>query len=182
VQLLKEFHVAFAYLTVASFVARGLLSIADSPLRNAKWIRIAPHIIDTLLLAFGIALAVTMSLPPLANSWLMAKIVGLLAYIGFMSMMRARSRPLKIVGFVARSAGRYISQSRTRSRSCRFSVRVFVACSVDRNAADRLHAELDRCDALASICVQPRSVRQLSRDAAVLRRADQRRLIGGGSD
>jgi uncharacterized membrane protein SirB2 len=102
VQLLKEFHVAFAYITVAGFVMRGLLAMADSPMRNAKWLRIAPHVIDTLLLAFGIALAVTMSLSPFANGWLMAKIVGLVAYIGFGVMtMRARSRPLKIVGFVA---------------------------------------------------------------------------------
>jgi uncharacterized membrane protein SirB2 len=101
VQLLKEFHVAFAYLTVASFAIRGLLSIAESPLRNAKWMRIAPHVIDTFLLLFGIALAVTLSLSPLANGWLMAKIVGLGAYVGFGVMaMRARTRPLKIVGFV----------------------------------------------------------------------------------
>jgi uncharacterized membrane protein SirB2 len=101
VQLLKEFHVGFAYLTVASFAIRGLLSIAESPLRNAKWMRIAPHVIDTFLLLFGIALAVTLSLSPFANGWLMAKIVGLVAYVGFGVMaMRARSRPLKIIGFV----------------------------------------------------------------------------------
>ena len=100
--LLKEFHVAFALITVAGFVVRGLLSLADSPLRNLRWVRIAPHVIDTLLLGFGIALAVAMSLSPLANPWLMAKIAGLLAYIGFGVMaMRAQSRPLKIVGFVA---------------------------------------------------------------------------------
>ena len=100
-ELIKEFHVGFAYLTLASFVARGLLSIADSPLRNAKWMRIAPHVIDTFLLLFGIALAVMLSLSPLANRWLMAKIVGLIAYIGFGVMaMRARGRPLKIIGFV----------------------------------------------------------------------------------
>jgi uncharacterized membrane protein SirB2 len=102
VLLLKEFHVAFALITVAGFVVRGLLSLADSPLRNLRWVRIAPHVIDTLLLGFGIALAVAMSLSPLANPWLMAKIGGLLAYIGFGVMaMRAQSRPLKIVGFVA---------------------------------------------------------------------------------
>ena len=100
--LLKEFHVALAFVTVAGFVVRGLLSLADSPLRNQTWMRVAPHIIDTLLLGFGIALAVSMSLSPFANSWLMAKIVGLIAYIGFGVMaMRARSRPLKIFGFVA---------------------------------------------------------------------------------
>ena len=100
--LLKEFHVAFAFITVAGFVVRGLLALADSPLRNLKWMRIAPHVIDTLLLGCGIALAVVMSLSPLANGWLMAKIVGLLAYIGFGVMaMRARSRPLKMAAFIA---------------------------------------------------------------------------------
>ena len=94
-QLVKELHVAFAYITVAGFVIRGLMSLADSPMRNAKWLRIAPQVIDTLLLAFGIALAVMLSLSPLANGWLMAKIVGLLAYVAFGVMtMRARSRPL----------------------------------------------------------------------------------------
>ena len=101
VELIREFHVGFAYLTLASFAIRGLLSIAESPLRNARWMRIAPHVIDTFLLLFGIALAVMLSLSPLANGWLMAKIVGLAAYVGFGVMaMRARTRPLKIVGFI----------------------------------------------------------------------------------
>jgi len=69
VELIREFHVGFAYLTLASFAIRGLLSIAESPLRNARWMRIAPHVIDTFLLLFGIALAVMLSLSPLANGW-----------------------------------------------------------------------------------------------------------------
>ena len=100
--MLKEFHVTLAYLTAAGFVVRALLSLAGSPLLGAKWLKIAPHVIDTLLLAFGIALAVSLSLSPGANPWLMAKIVGLVGYIGFGVMaMRARSRGLKVVGFVA---------------------------------------------------------------------------------
>jgi uncharacterized membrane protein SirB2 len=102
VQLLKSCHVALAYLTLAGFVVRGLLSIANSQLLTAKWLRIAPHVVDTLLLAFGIALAVMLSLSPFANDWLMAKLVGLVAYIGFgVVAMRARSRPVKIFAFVA---------------------------------------------------------------------------------
>ena len=34
VSLLKEFHVALAFITVAGFAVRGLLSLAESPLRN----------------------------------------------------------------------------------------------------------------------------------------------------
>jgi uncharacterized membrane protein SirB2 len=99
--LIKHLHVALALLTAVGFVARGVLAFADSQLRNTKWMRIAPHVIDTVLLACGITLAVQLSLSPLANGWLMSKILGLLAYIGFGVMtMRAGSRPLQLVGFV----------------------------------------------------------------------------------
>jgi uncharacterized membrane protein SirB2 len=101
VQLVKEFHVALAFITVAGFVARAALAMADNQLRNTKFVRIAPHVIDTLLLVFGITLAVQLSLSPVSNGWLMAKIVGLLAYIGFgVLTMRARSTPLRLLGFV----------------------------------------------------------------------------------
>jgi uncharacterized membrane protein SirB2 len=64
-------------------------------------VRIAPHVIDTLLLALGITLAVMLGVSPMEHAWLNAKIIGLLAYIGFGVMtMRASSRPLKLVGFV----------------------------------------------------------------------------------
>jgi uncharacterized membrane protein SirB2 len=100
--VLKGFHVALAYLTVAGFVVRGLLSLAGSPLLGARWLKVAPHVIDTLLLAFGVALAVTLSVSPLQHGWLMAKIVGLIAYIGFgVLALRARSRGLKIAAFAA---------------------------------------------------------------------------------
>jgi uncharacterized membrane protein SirB2 len=101
VQLIKEFHVALAFITVAGFVARAALAMTDNQLRNAKFVRIAPHVIDTLLLVLGITLAVQLSLSPLSNGWLMAKIIGLIAYIGFGVMtMRATSTPLRLIGFV----------------------------------------------------------------------------------
>lgn len=99
---IKHLHVVLAYLTVIGFAARGVLALIDSPIRQQKWIRIAPHVIDTLLLACGIALAVYLSLSPIAHGWLMAKIVALIAYIGFGVMaMRATSRPLQLVAFAA---------------------------------------------------------------------------------
>ena len=98
---LKDAHVALAYLTVAGFVVRGVWAVIGSPLREQLWVRIAPHVIDTLLLALGVTLAVMLSISPLEHAWLNAKIIGLVAYIGFGVMtMRASSRPLKLVGFV----------------------------------------------------------------------------------
>jgi uncharacterized membrane protein SirB2 len=99
---IKSLHVALAYVTVVGFVLRALLSFASSPLRNVKWVRIAPHVIDTLLLVCGIVLAVSLSISPLVHGWLAAKIVGLLLYIGFgVAAMRATAVPVKLAAFIA---------------------------------------------------------------------------------
>ena len=97
--MLKLFHIALAYLTVIGFVVRGIWVLADSPMREQKWVRIAPHVIDTLLLVAGVVLMLNLSLSPLSG-WLAAKLLGLLAYIGFgVLTMRAGSRSVQLLGF-----------------------------------------------------------------------------------
>ena len=99
--MLKSFHITLAYLTAIGFVVRGLWSIAGSPLREQKWVRVAPHVIDTLLLTLGVALAFDIG-ASLADGWLAAKMTALLAYIGFgVLAMRAPTRRLKVLGFTA---------------------------------------------------------------------------------
>jgi len=97
--MLKALHVALAYLTVTGFVMRGLWALTDSPLRREKWVKIAPHVVDTLLLATGVALAFQISQSPFSG-WLGAKLLGLLVYIGFgVLTMRGSTRSLQMVGF-----------------------------------------------------------------------------------
>ncbi len=99
--MIRSLHIALAYVTVIGFVLRALLRFAQSPLLQQKWIRIAPHVIDTVLLLAGITLAVQLAISPLVHGWLAAKIVGLILYIGFGVMtMRARTTPLRTVGFI----------------------------------------------------------------------------------
>ena len=91
---------ALAYLTVTGFIVRAFWSLSGSPMRDERWVRTAPHLIDTLLLALGVVLAIELSLSPFAG-WLAAKLIGLLCYIGFgVLTMRAPSRVLKLAGFV----------------------------------------------------------------------------------
>ena len=98
--MLEAFHIALAYLTVAGFVVRGIWALTDSPLRREKWVRIAPHVVDTLLLTLGVVMAVRLAVSPFSG-WLAAKLVGLLVYIGFgVLTMRASTRPLQLSGFV----------------------------------------------------------------------------------
>jgi len=81
--LLKGFHVSVVVISVSFFTLRVILTLGDIDWRSRwPWLKIFPHINDTLLLASGITLAVLLHLSPLAHLWLMAKLILLLAYIG----------------------------------------------------------------------------------------------------
>jgi len=68
--------------------------LAGSPLLRARFVRIAPHVVDTVLLGAAIAMAVLARLSPHAHPWLAAKIAGLLLYIalGAVALRYGRSR------------------------------------------------------------------------------------------
>jgi uncharacterized membrane protein SirB2 len=100
---LKWLHVGCVIASGAGFLARGVLMLADSSLLRARFIRIAPHVVDTMLLAAAIAMAVLARLSPLAQPWLAAKIAGLVAYIvlGAIALRHGRSRRARGTAFVA---------------------------------------------------------------------------------
>lgn len=55
--------------------------MAGSPPARSRWAKNLPHIIDTLFLATGIGLALSIAQYPLSHAWLTAKVGGLLLYI-----------------------------------------------------------------------------------------------------
>ena len=81
-EVLKTIHVTCVVLSFTGFFIRGIWMLKDSALLQQRWVKIAPQIVDTLLLISAIALAVQMHLSPLEQPWLMAKIIALLVYIG----------------------------------------------------------------------------------------------------
>ncbi len=98
--MLKSMHLALAYLTVLGFVVRGIWALTGSALGAQKWVKITPHVVDTALLVLGVVMLIQLSISPL-QGWLVAKLMGLLAYIGFgVLTMRAATQHLKIAGFV----------------------------------------------------------------------------------
>jgi uncharacterized membrane protein SirB2 len=102
-ELLKTIHVSCVVLSGSGFFARGLLMLNESPLLTARLVRIAPHVIDTGLLASAIAMAWLARLSPLAHPWLGAKIIALLVYIGIgmVALKRGRTRRVRVTAFVA---------------------------------------------------------------------------------
>jgi uncharacterized membrane protein SirB2 len=61
-----------------------------------RWVKIMPHVIDTVLLSSAIMLAILIQQNPLVDSWLTAKVVGLLIYIG-LGMVALRFGKTRIV-------------------------------------------------------------------------------------
>jgi uncharacterized membrane protein SirB2 len=95
--MMKTLHISLAYLTVAGFVIRAVWSYTAPDMLRQKWVRIAPHVIDSLLLILGVLLAFNLMDGPW-QAWLVAKLVALLAYIGFGVMTLRGSGTLKHVG------------------------------------------------------------------------------------
>lgn len=81
-ELVKLIHLSCAVLTLIGFVGRGILVYRHSPYLSRRWLKIAPHIIDTLLLGSAIYMAINLSLIPWESSWLGVKILLVLVYIG----------------------------------------------------------------------------------------------------
>jgi uncharacterized membrane protein SirB2 len=46
------------------------------------WLRVTPHVVDSLLLLAGIGLALIIRQYPFLDAWLTAKLLALIAYIG----------------------------------------------------------------------------------------------------
>jgi len=95
----KGLHVAAVALSWTLFFLRGVWMIADSPRLEARWVRVVPHVNDTILLLAGIYLATLVGLQP----WIVAKLVALVAYIliGMVAITRGRTKPTRIAAWVA---------------------------------------------------------------------------------
>ena len=95
---LKHLHITCVVSTLLSFSVRGLWMLLDSPMSTRRWVEIAPHIIDTLLLASGLALAFTLGQYPFVHAWLTAKFFALIGYIvlGTIALKRGRTKTIRV--------------------------------------------------------------------------------------
>ncbi|MBS0393695.1 MAG: SirB2 family protein, partial [Proteobacteria bacterium] len=72
-----------------------------SPQLERPFFRVAPHLIDTILLASAVLLAVIVRQYPFVNAWLTAKVVGLVAYVvlGSLAIRRGRTPRVRALAF-----------------------------------------------------------------------------------
>lgn len=104
--LAKSIHVACVVLSLGGFAARGVLMLAGSPVLEARFVRIAPHVVDTLLLASALWLSWIIRQYPFVDAWLTAKVLGLVAYIvlGAIALRRGRTKGVRLAAFAGAAA------------------------------------------------------------------------------
>jgi uncharacterized membrane protein SirB2 len=103
VLLLKHLHVTCVVLSISGFLVRGVWMMRESPWLQKKWVRVAPHIIDTILLGSAILLTMQIQQYPFVHHWLTAKVLALLAYIiiGAIGLKYGSTKKIRVSAWLA---------------------------------------------------------------------------------
>ncbi|ELV8725264.1 SirB2 family protein [Vibrio fluvialis] len=100
---LKHFHLLTIGLSALLLSVRYVLMMMDSELRQHKFLKVFPHIVDTFLLLSGIGLIFVTGLVPFtaAAPWMTDKLTSVLAYIalGFFALKLGRNKLLRTFAF-----------------------------------------------------------------------------------
>lgn len=81
--VVKQLHVTCVILSISLFFLRGSLTLMARPWRSRRLLRTAPHLIDSVLLGSALWMVAQSGQYPFEAHWLTAKVLALLAYIGF---------------------------------------------------------------------------------------------------
>lgn len=100
---IKSLHIACVVLSGTGFFLRGLLMTRDSPLLKSRWLKILPHVNDTVLLAAALTLAAMAGWYPFVDAWITAKVFGLIVYIilGSLALQPGRGKGVRLVSWLA---------------------------------------------------------------------------------
>jgi uncharacterized membrane protein SirB2 len=90
-------------LSGVGFVARGLGHFAGARWVASRTARTLPHVVDTVLLVSAVGLAYLLRVSPWGTPWLLAKVVGLCAYVGLgtVALRFGRARNTRITAWAA---------------------------------------------------------------------------------
>jgi len=118
---LKHLHLTAVVLSFTLFVLRGVWMLIDSPRLRRPWVRVVPHVIDTVLLASALGLVAILHQYPFVHGWLTAKVAALVVYIvlGSIALKRGSNKPVRAAAWIAALAvfGYIVSVALSRSPS-----------------------------------------------------------------
>lgn len=100
--LVKHLHLTAVVLSVLLFLFRFVLLSMKSPMLQKKWLKILPHIVDTILLISAATLIVLIQQYPFVDAWVTEKLLALVMYIFMvtLALKLAKTNFMRIIGVV----------------------------------------------------------------------------------
>jgi uncharacterized membrane protein SirB2 len=98
----KHLHLTLVATSVLFFIVRFVLQLRQSSIMDKKFVKVAPHVIDTFLLLSGLGLCFIIQQFPFVDPWLTEKIIAVAAYIllGYMALRTDRNKLFKVFAFI----------------------------------------------------------------------------------
>lgn len=98
----KHIHMTCIALSVLLFIMRFIWTMTQSSMLQKKWVKITPHIVDTLLILSAATLCVLISQYPFVTPWVTEKLVGLFMYVFMvaLALKMARTNFMRVIGFI----------------------------------------------------------------------------------
>ncbi|AZG74428.1 SirB2 family protein [Shewanella livingstonensis] len=98
----KHTHMMLVAMSVIFFIVRFVLHLRQSPIMEKKFVKVAPHVIDTFLLLSGFTLCFMIKQYPFVDPWMTEKITCVVAYIalGVMALKSNRNKLFKFFAFI----------------------------------------------------------------------------------
>jgi uncharacterized membrane protein SirB2 len=103
---IKHLHVITAVISITLFILRFYWKWRSAAIMQQRWIKIAPHLNDTVLFVTGIILIFITHFYPFSiqGTWLTEKLIGVIIYIGLGHLAmgkRTRSQMVRTTAFMA---------------------------------------------------------------------------------
>lgn len=110
---IKHLHLLTVAISIVLFILRFFWKWRNSAMMERRWVKITPHVNDTVLFATGIALVFITHFYPFTpqGTWLTEKLVGVIIFVvlGYVALSkRPRSQKVRCFAFVAALACMYL--------------------------------------------------------------------------
>ena len=101
--VVKSLHITCVALSISLFILRSALQWQDISWRRWPALRVAPHVVDTVLLGSALWLCWIIGQYPFVQGWLTAKVLALVAYIllGRIALGRNTAQGRRLPAFIA---------------------------------------------------------------------------------
>ncbi|MFT4994389.1 MAG: putative membrane protein SirB2 [Paraglaciecola sp.] len=99
---IKHIHLSIIVISVLLFILRFIWTVSQSQMIQKKWVKVVPHVVDTVLLLSALILCVLIGQYPIVDAWLTEKVLGLVMYIlmGTIALKIGQTGFMRAVGFV----------------------------------------------------------------------------------